>query len=313
MANPAERRPWKDAGMSTDPRSQLASSGAPRSAGANVEPQYFEFADMEPTVVTAAGGRQWWVRSQALVVAYVQLAPEEPLHIVGHPDEYMVIVPEGSAAMDLTAAGVTSHAPAGGLAVVPPGDSSLEAAEGATAVAVFSTQSAELAARCSNAAFYAQPDPNVAAWAAWPEGTGAGKVRVYDVAGVEPQDGRFGRLYRCSTLMVNWFYPDPGPRDPDKMSPHHHDDFEQISLQLDGDYVHHIRTPWTVDMAEWREDHHHHTTSPSVTVIPPPSIHTSQGVGDTNHQLIDIFAPPRVDFSSRPGWVLNADEYPALP
>ena len=294
----------------TDPRTQLASSGAPRVAGANVEPQYLEFSLMDATVTTEAGGRQWWVRSQALVIAFLELVPGDPVVIDDQVDEYMVIVSEGSGPVTVTTGDDRAEAPSGSLVAVPPGTSSIEAATNAVAVGVFSSQSDTLAARCTNAEFYAEPDPNVAPWEPWPPANDGERLRVYDVAGVEPERGRFGRIYRCSTVMVNWLYPAPGPRNPARLSPHHHDDFEQVSLQLAGDYVHHIRTPWTADMADWRDDDHHHTTSPSVTVIPPPSVHTSQGVGETEHQLIDLFAPPRVDFSSREGWILNADDYP---
>ena len=45
-------------------------------------------------------------------------------------------------------------------------------------------------------------------------------------------------------------------------------------------------------------------------VIPANVLHTSQNVSQGNSWLIDIFGPPRMDFSSKPGFVINAADYP---
>ncbi|MGH9134075.1 MAG: hypothetical protein ACRDZZ_09075, partial [Ilumatobacteraceae bacterium] len=226
------------------------------------------------------------------------------------PDAYMVLFPAADAAAVGLAGGERREVVGASVAVVPPGASEIEITHTGEVIRVFSSLADDLLARCRNAGHYVEADPNVAPFAPWPDSPAGHGIRIYPLADVPDDDARFGRIFRCSTLMINCIDPSDGPRDPAKLSPHHHDDFEQISLQLEGDYVHHMRAPWTVNLADWRDDEHRACTSPAVVVIPPPIVHTSQGVGEMRHQLVDIFCPPRLDFSQRPGWVLNHDEYP---
>ena len=136
------------------------------------------------------------------------------------------------------------------------------------------------------------------------------RVRVYPLAEHPLESGKLGRIFRCSTVMVNVLPEDDQPRDPTQLSPHHHDDFEQGSLTLRGTWVHHIRTPWTTRRSAWREDEHRRVEDVSLTIIPPPTVHTSEAVGEGINLMLDLFAPPRTDFIAQ-GWVLNDDDYPA--
>jgi mannose-6-phosphate isomerase-like protein (cupin superfamily) len=179
-------------------------------------------------------------------------------------------------------------------------------------VRLFSHLAQDLLALAGNAADYAQPAPDVAPLVPWPTPADGFKLRNYPLA-QHTQEGSNMRLFRSTNLMLNVMTPRMVARDVSKLSPHSHADFEQGSLSLRGTWVHHMRYPWVPDMRAWRGDEHVEVGSPSLTVIPPKVVHTSRNLNDGGAWLLDIFAPPRMDFSSKPGKVANEKDYPLPP
>jgi mannose-6-phosphate isomerase-like protein (cupin superfamily) len=265
-------------------------------------PTFYELA------TSSEGRRSSYVRGQNFCVGQTRLDAGEALSETDLPDEHIVLVPEGTK-ISIGVPGQAEASVAGpALVIVPAGTSRAVAHGAATLTRVFTTRSLEVTARAGNNPLYREPDHAVGPLPDRPPIPGPGTLRIHRAADVPVDPDRFGRIFRTDSLIVNWFAPEYGPRDTDTLSPHVHDDFEQGSVTLRGDYTHHLRSPWTPRLREWRDDQHIRCTSPSVTVIPPGIVHTSRAVGEGVHHLVDVFAPPRADFAER-GWVVNAADY----
>jgi hypothetical protein len=299
-----------------DPRSALAApSGAPSPTAAEggiAAPQFLDFSVLPPDVVSAAGSNQWIVRGQNFVLIYTEPAAGDLIwKSTLQSEQVLLLIDERSAISGTTGTDDAHEVTGPALVVVPPGESAITSTGTGPIVALLQSDEAEWAAKASNAAAYDTPHPHVAPLEPWPEHVDGYRWRTYLMSDVPDDPKRFGRIFRTRSFMVNFMEARSGPRDLSAMSPHFHDDFEQASLVVAGTYIHHIQTPWGTDGRQWRPEDHAQVGSPSLTIIPPPTIHTSQGIGWRVNHLIDIFSGPRRDFSARPGWVLNTDEYPS--
>jgi hypothetical protein len=242
------------------------------------------------------------VRAANFAIACHDVRAGDRLARTGQPDEYLTLL-VGTGARITTRSG-TLHAPPDALAIIEPGDSAIEPDGDGRVVVVVTTRSADVAAAAVNASAY-EPRPDAVTPLGEPV-IGAGS-RVYALADHPTGEGEM-RVFRSGDLMINVFGPRTARRDPAKLSPHWHDEFEQGSVVLGGTWTHHLRYPWVPDSGAWREDQHVGCGTPSITIIPAGVEHTSQDSGDGVSWLVDVFAPPRADFLAR-GIVRNAAEY----
>ena len=141
----------------------------------------------------------------------------------------MLLLLDPTTRVEITTPAERRNVDGSSLVIVPPGQSSVAVASGGRLARVFSARSTDLLEQCANAGAYATPHPGVADAEPWPDPPGGYRIRAYSVD-VPNEPGRFGRIWRSTNLMVNWFQASSGPRDVTRMSPHAHPDFEQCSL-----------------------------------------------------------------------------------
>ncbi|MCH1881348.1 hypothetical protein [Agrococcus sp. ARC_14] len=295
-----------------DPRSQLGvDAAATRAVGDDVLPfQHYELDRSAHAASTDRGSRTWVVRAQNVVVAWTELVAGDALERQD-VDEVMLLVLSAAGPVEVETDDERVAVEAMGIVIVPPGRWRISTAGDARVLRLHATSASDLLELAVNRELYEPAPASIAKQAPWPPPRGGDRLRVYaDLEDIEQSPDRMGRIFRNRHVMVNVLYPRVGPRDPRALSPHDHDDFEQLSIAYEGTYVHHIRAHWGKDRTQWRADEHVVSASPSIAVIPPPLVHTSEAVGDAANCMVDVFAGPRADFSARPGWVLNAADYP---
>ena len=264
-----------------------------------------------PPQETDGKTRTWITRGANFVVAVSEVQPGSTLARENNADEYMVILPPGGAAT-IEAGNERIEAGSDSLTIVPPGPSKVTATAPGLIARIVTSKAEDLLAKAANAATYADGAPEVAPVVPWPDPADGFRLRHYPLAQyADPNGERIQpRLFRSTNMMVNLFAHYKTRRDTKALSPHWHEDFEQASLTLDGTWVHHLRWPWNANLADWRPDCHDEMETPSVIIIPANVVHTSRDVGEGISSLYDIFAPPRLDFASKPGFVINEKEYP---
>lgn len=266
---------------------------------------YRQFWEDQPDE-TVDSGCMWYHRTQNSVLVYLEGSAGSRLVRKANPDEYFVFALFHR--VRVTAGGETIEAGPGSVLIVPPGDSEVELLEEGSVWGGFTSAATDLLDRCPNRDEYEPAVASIAPITPMGEPVGGYALRHYDLeAG---PDGPRCFVHRTSMAKFRWPYRIQ-PRDPEKMSPHDHDDFEQASLIVRGTMVHHMRRHWRRNSREWMPDEHQTVVAPAVAISKPPDIHTTQAVTrGAPVGLIDFYSPVRWDILIAGGMITNEGIYP---
>ncbi len=272
------------------------------------QPSFVSFVGDSHTL--GDGPHRWVARGHNFIVEWIEATA--PAQCVQISSEHEVILLPFGAPVKLATSAAEIEAPARSVCVAPPGKLRITLAAGGRCAVLCSSRADTAAPAPLNAERYKAVDSRiVSSTPAWSRNVGDGSVDVFLVDEITaPADSPRLKMFQSSTMSINWAEYE-GPRDRRMLSPHSHSSFEQGSLALDGDFIHHLRWPWSKDATQWREDAHVRLGSPSLMVVPPDVVHTTEGVEQQHHLLIDVFSPPRRDFIEK-NWVANAGNY-AMP
>jgi hypothetical protein len=222
--------------------------------------------------------------------------------------ETMVIAAGGEGAL-LRHAGSEIAMPGRTIAILPAGETLIGFGQTATLIRLSGVGALADGVEPANAADYATPDTAVTA-PGTPSTPRLPGIRLQSIDLLKaPADKPRLKMLRSADISINWVEYH-GLRDRTALSPHDHADFEQGSLAITGDFLHHLRVPWGPDATQWQDDRHVEAPAASLMIIPPRVIHTTEGLGEGHHLLLDVFCPPRADFLAK-AWIANAADYEA--
>ena len=220
--------------------------------------------------------------------------------------ETMLIAADSEGAV-LQHAGSEITMPGRTIAILPAGETVIGFGEKATLIRLSRANMLADGVDPANAAEYASPDAAVAA-PGKPAASRESGIRLHSIDALKaPADKPRLKMLRSADISINWVEYH-GLRDRKALSPHDHADFEQGSLAIAGNFLHHLRVPWGPDATQWQDDRHVEAPPSSLMVIPPRVIHTTEGLGEGHHILLDVFCPPRADFLAK-GWIANDSAY----